>query len=350
MIVFVCALLWTVTLATGVGAQARPAAVADVIARMRADLAARNYAMAIGSGNALLESSRVLTPDQRLELWQVLAAAYYPDEPRAQQPDSALLPLDALVHMVPDVTMAPELSWPGLDSLLERTRARVFVVATRPLAEYTIARDLPAHLTVVASRPTRFRLTSVATASGATVVHDAADSVTAASLRFRSHDATGPVFNERAYELQVWAYDLLTGDSVAIVHRATATRVVRVDSLALRPAGGDVPPPLPPARTTAAGRGRSTMLVGALGLAGATVAIATGARAGEPLRSAFATDGRAFVVSGVMVAAAVTAFVVGRQRRPAGDRARVEAATTSAPAPARRDDDRVTLRLDPPER
>lgn len=390
--------------APALDAQARPPerrpapaqAQADVIARMRADFAARRFAAVIARGNALLESSRVLTNDEKLRLWEVLAAAYYPREPSAQQADSARLPLAALVRLVPDIRISPGLSWPGLDELLERTRSEMFSVAARPQEEYTIGRHTPARVTVVASRPAHFLLTTVSLATGEIFVHDSARSMTTAMLALQSHDGDMPVFQPGAYELRLSVHDVTTGDSSVIVREATVTGPPLPEpgpvpgGAPVVPAPGEAigaEPAAVPAAVPGVPRGaapavrmttvkRSTLVIGSLAFAGTAIAIATSARADEPLRSTFSADSRVYVVSAAMLGAAATALFVqrGRQRaRPrrdpppvaSDDGAGAMSAQTRAAQAARLaelraaarlsylallDEYRVTLRIRAPER
>lgn len=345
LVIAACALVAQVPAATD--------QTAGVLARMRADLSAKRYAAVITEANRLLESARVISTPQRVELWQLLAAAYYPDAPRGQMPDSARLPLVALIRLAPDIKIPREFSWAGLDQLTELTRAGSFAVVTRPLSEYTLSAQEGASgtLDVVASRPTRFFLTSVEDASGRTVVHDSSDFVTHAALHLRTHDTRGPVFTDGRYQLHVWAYDLASGDSVRIAHRVRAVR-------------SDLPPPvqgsgvpavpvvlLPnatrPAARHAAAPHRTAMLWGGLALAAATAAVAQEARPDDGIRSAFTVDARAFIVGAVMAGAAVTNFFAARGPQRGARRPTV---TLSAPRLPPTSFYRVRLLIDPPER
>lgn len=349
-----CASLLLAGVASALVAQATPDRTADVLGRMRADLSARRYTAVITQANGLLESARAISTPQRIELWQLLAAAYYPRAPQAQQPDSARLPLAALIRLAPDIKIAREFSWPGLDELTERTRAGSFAVLTRPLAEYTLGAGANGDVAAVAARRTRFLLISVDDATGRTVVHDTSAYVTAAALRLRTHDAHGPIFTNGLHHLYVWAYDLNSGDSVRIAHRVRALR-------------SDLPPPIagaavapdpvalpavvaepPPARRSVATH-RSSMLWGGLALAAATAVIAQEARPDDGLRSAFRVDARAFVVGATMAGAAVVNFFTGRTLPRSAAPAAVAIPLTPPPPPPL-DTYRVRLTVDPPER
>ena len=353
---FICALAFTSMLAAARAAQAQDAAAAtpraaETIALMRADLVAKRYVAVIERGNALLSSPRPLSRDEQMELWQVLAAAYYPPEVAAQRPDSAMLPLDALVRLAPDVKLPQSFSWPGLDSLLERSRSRVFAVVTRPVSEYAVSTTEPAYLTVVATRPARFRLTTISLASGVATVQDSTDARRDVMLRIRAHDGVRTLISPGRHELRVWAEDVSTGDTTVLVHHFTA-------SGGAPPAIAAVPAFVPPTTSTVSTARRGAIVLGGLAFAGATVAIANGARAEGALRREYRADTRALIVGAAMIGAAVTGIFLERGRsRPADEetvrraRAEYDARVTAAEAAARTRlaRYRVTLRIDPME-
>jgi hypothetical protein len=309
-----CATLLLASLAVlSMPASAQGKTEQDPLDLMREDLREKRYADVIRRGNDLLGSSRTFTVGEQVMLWQVMAAAYFPPDVMAQRPDSARLPLDALVRLAPDAELAEDLRWPGLDSLLQRSRDATFAVVARPQPEYVVSSAEPAYVTVVASRPARFRLTSISSATGVATVHDSGGATRSATLRLRAHDGTRPIFGSGDYLLQVTAIDEQTGDSVVVTRRALA----RANGNSIGPA---IPPFTPPASVRVAAMRRSTLLLGGLAFGGATIAIANGARAQEPIRSGFDADNRAMIVGGAMVAAAVTVFVLDHGRsRPAND-------------------------------
>lgn len=354
-----CAIALLAVDAVATPAQAQEAAAAgsrgrqaDPFELMKDDLREKRYAQVITRGNDLLGSSRAFSLAEQMLLWQVMAAAYYPADVSAQQPDSARLPLDALVRLAPDVMLQHALSWSGLDSLLERSRAAVFAVVARPQVEYSVSPGEPAAITVVATRPARFRLTSISSATGVAVVHDSSDASRSASLRLRAHDGLRPILTNGDHLLQVIAVDVSTGDSTVITRRARARSTGAT-------AAAPVPPFIPPSTVRVSGTRRGAMLAGGLAFAGATIAIAQGARAQEPIRSGYTADGRAMIVGAAMLGAAVTGLFLdkGRQRptddaeiaraRAAYDR-RVAAAAADARDRAARF--RVTLTVDQEDR
>lgn len=352
--VLLCASLLLVPSAAALEAQRTASPTVDILTRMRADLGAKRYAAVIAEANAILESTRSISTPERLQLWQILAAAYYPDAPDAQQPDSAQLPLAALIRFVPDIKVAREISWPGLDALTERTRAESFAAVSRPQSAYTLSQTSPGYLTVVASRPTRFRLSSVSEATSNIVVHDSSGFETTAVLQLRSHDALAPIFTDGEHQLHVWAYDSISGDSLLLSHRVLAQQrevpaanTDDAEAVFARPAEQAVPVNAPP---TVVRTHRSSMLWTGLALAAATAVIAQEARPDDGLRSAFRVDARAFAVGAAMAGAAVANFFT--RQPPAHIAPTVTVTRPAAPRASTRPFStyQVHLQIDPPVR
>jgi len=276
----------------------------DLIARVRADVNDLRYADAIRRGREVFAFATSMRPAQVIALRGAMAAAFYPDEDAAQQPDSALAHLSAIIRLAPDATLPVELRWPGLDSLFNVARSRTLAIALRPSAQDSITgADGRASLSVIASRPVRYRLRVTALPSGATVLHDTTITPDArGQLSFRAHDGRAPLFVTGEYEFAVTGVDIITGDTVTVRHLANATAATPIaavsmpvlDTTKLLPETAKAP--------------RVKMVLTSLFFAGATGAIASVARAEEPIKSAFDTDGRAIFVSVAMIGAAVGGF------------------------------------------
>lgn len=294
-------------------AQSPPAANADVdpIRQMRDDLLARRYAEVLRRGNDLLGSSRRFTPREQVQLWELMAAAYFPPDPSAQQPDSARLPLAALVRLSPEATLSPEITWPGLDSLLDLERGADFRADVEELESREATLAAPARLHASATRAARFILSTRSLATGAVVVHDSAGPSREATLRLRVHDGVQPVLATGEHEVRLVALDPRTGDSTVVLRRLRARANTSGTS-------DRIPPFIPPARVRGGSLRSGTAIAGGIAFAGATIALANGARAPEPLRSAFSSDSRALLVGGAMLGAAVASIILdrGRERPP----------------------------------
>lgn len=276
----------------------------DLIARVRADVNDLRYADAIRRGHEVFAFATSMRPAQIIALRSAMAAAFYPDEVAAQQPDSALAQLSAIIRLSPDATLPLEMRSPGLDSLFNVARSRTLAVALRPSAQDSLAgTDTRGSLSVIASRPVRYRLRVTALPSGATVLHDTTVAPDArGQLTFRAHDGRAPLFATGEYEFAVTAVDVVTGDTVTVRHLATATAATPITAA-----------PMPVLDTTkllpeTAKAPRVKMVLTSVFFAVATGAIASSARAEEPIKSAFGTDGRATLVSVAMIGAAIGGF------------------------------------------
>ncbi len=286
-----------------VGAQATPSPTDDLIARVRADVNDLRYADAIRRGREVFSFAPNMRPAQVIALRGAMAAAFYPDEVEAQQPDSALAQLTAIIQLAPDATLPVELRWSGLDSLFSVARSRTLSVAMRPAVTDSLTGvDGRAFVSVVASRPVRYRLRVHRLPSGASVLHDTTTTPDVrGQLGYRAHDGRQPLLAEGEYEFVVTAVDVATGDTASVRHNATVTGAAMVavptpvlDTTKLLPEFAKPP--------------RGKMVATSLIFAGLTGAIASAARAEEPIASAYKTDGRAIFVSVAMIGAAVGGF------------------------------------------
>lgn len=277
-----------------------PEIVDALIQRVVADVADLRYADAIGRARELLRPGAALTPAQEIRLRTALAAAFYPDEEGEQRPDSALAQFDRVVRLAPDAELPITLAWPGLDSLLARSRARTFAVLLRAAADSFEVDGSGVPLGLVVSRPALLRLETRPVGGRALARHDATlDARATATLRLRAQDRQRLLLQHGDYDLVVTALDPARGDSVQYVRRLIVTGAPPallptpvLDSTRLRPERREPRP----GRTALTG-----LLFGTV-----TLAIASGARAEEPVRSAFGVDGR----SALVAAAAVTAGVM----------------------------------------
>lgn len=272
----------------------------ELIFRVLADVADFRYGEAIERGRQLLAPGTRLTPAQEIRLRTALAAAFYPDFDGDPRPDSALAQLDRVIRLAPDAQLPITLSWPGLDSLLEVSRARTFAVVLRSDADSLGVDGTGTLLTVVASRPASLRLDTRAVGTRSLQRQDASgERVASARLRVRAHDGRQVLLARGDYDLIVTAVDPTRGDSVQSVRRI----IVDGSAPALLP-----PPVLDSARLQLERRDPHpwrTALLGA-GFAVVTAVVAEGGRAEEPVRSAFAGDSRA----GLVAIAALTAGAI----------------------------------------
>lgn len=213
-----------VAMALPAGAQSVPVSgepVDDLILRVIADLSDLRYADAIARGREVMGYARtMMSPEQASLLHAVIAAAFYPEDAPIQQPDSAITELVAAVRVKPDVALPVEISWPGLDSLLEVARSRSFaVVVQADSARVLIGPEARGGLMVQSSRPARFTLrTGLLGASSSVLQASSAEPALASVLMFRALDGSNVLLAPGEYTATVTAVDA-RGDTVRVQRR-----------------------------------------------------------------------------------------------------------------------------------
>lgn len=285
----------TAAIGTCVAALALPATMhaqnADtLLARATVALNDLNYDRALLLARQLL-TIPTLNQAQRVSALQLVSAAFYPEEDDKRHADSAMTVLRDLVRADPAAKMPRDITWRGLDSLLEVARTTTYIAGAKPESEYSlVGPEGGAVVPVTANRPSVFRLALVSP-TGATIVRDSSGPATSAQLRFRALDGNQALFQTGAHRLVLSAVDPRTGDSLVTRY------AVRVDAPPLTleplPAAFDRsvlrPERFPPARSRAYAAG--------VLLAGATIGMAVAGRAEEPVRSAFSLDVKAIAAA-----------------------------------------------------
>lgn len=162
--------------------------VDDLINRVIADVNDLRYADAIRRGNEVLTYTRTMRPAQYALLRTALAAAFYPEETVAQQPDSAIAQFVAGLKVLPDLSLPIELRWAGLDSLLAVARTRTLAVTVAMDEQALVGPDGRGSISVESSRPARFVLRTNSLGSAAVARQAATTSgATTASQIGRAH-------------------------------------------------------------------------------------------------------------------------------------------------------------------
>lgn len=288
-------------LALGVPALVRGQTAADtLLSRATVALNDLNYDRALLLSRQLL-SLPTITGAQRVAALQVFAASLYPEEAEKQHADSAMLALRQLVRADPAVKLPREITWGGLDSLLEVARATTYVARVNPEAQYVlVGPEGQASIAASANRPTVFKL-EIVSPTGATVATDSTGPTQSGALGFRALNGNRPVLETGSYSVVVTAYDPAAGDS--IVSRYTA--LVDAPALSFEAVPGPIdaamlrPERYPPSRSRA--------FAAAGLLAAGTVGMAIGMRADEPVRSAFSLDPKAIMAAVGLAAGAIWA-------------------------------------------
>lgn len=201
----------------------------ELILKVESDLSDLRYAEAIRRGRELFGFTQSFTPAQEVRLRSALAAAYYPDEPEFQRPDSAVAQFVSLLRAVPDATIPIEMRWSGLDSLFDVAAARTHAVRIEPGAPQVLVGEAGrGTVRVLASRPSRFRLRISPVAGGPARLHDSTSTAErSATLSFRALAGRNVLLAPGEYELAVVAIDPVTRDSVVL------RRTARVEGAAL---------------------------------------------------------------------------------------------------------------------
>lgn len=201
----------------------------ELILRVESDVGDLRYADAIRRGYEVFAFAQAMSPQQETRLRSAMAAAFYPDEPEFQHPDSAIVQFVAMLRAAPDAVIPIELRSSGLDSLFDVAAARTHAVRIESGPPQVLVGDAGrGTVRVLASRPSRFRLRLTPTAGGAAYVHDATTTADRrATLTYRALAGRNVLLAPGEYELAVIAVDPATGDSVVV------RRAARVDGAAL---------------------------------------------------------------------------------------------------------------------
>ncbi len=245
--------------------------VDDRITRVIADVNDLRYADAITRGREVLALHRTMRPAQEALLRSALAAAFFPEETAAQQPDSAIAQFVAGIRVQPDLTLPIELRWSGLDSLLFIARARTFAVVVSAEDQSLIGPEGRGNLSVHSSRPARFTLRTSLLGNPVQTAQDASTGAdTRATLRFRAHDGRNVLLATGEYIATIVATDPNTGDSTVVTRRLQVEGAALMlvappafDSTKLR--AEIVRPPMIRTALTALAVGTATFIIGSLG-------------------------------------------------------------------------------------
>lgn len=290
------------------GSSATISPVNDLIERATSALNNLKYDEAISLAREALAQRRIRTP-QALILNQLIAAAFFPDPAdggRDQRPDSAVTYLRRAIKLQADAPLSDVYRWAGMDSLFAQTKAQTFASSVRPSAENALTgMDGRAFVEVVSTRPAVMYLRSRSERDGAMVTHDSSSATTRARLALRAHDGVNPLFVTGDYEIRVEVRDLQTGQADTIGFPATANgappaidHIPELSPLALKP--------------ERAPRARGKGIAAGLVMGTATVLLSLYARAEEPIRSTYSSDGRARFVAFAISAGAITGGFLDR--------------------------------------
>lgn len=276
----------------------RVSPVNDMISRAKDALNNLKYADALAICREVLQFGRIRQA-QLNSVYQVMAAAFFPEERTNTQADSAVFYLGRAIKLAPDAPLAPELRWPGLDSLFNATRGNTFASVARPQTDYALTGvDGRAFIDVISTRPAIMRLQASSLRDGRVFYHDSSASSMRARLAMRAHNGAEALFLTGDYELQVIVRDVATSAVDTLRFRAMATGVPPVlDAVPTLSTSA-----LVPERSV---RTRAKGIIGGLVFGAATVALSQYVRADKPVRSSQPADNRAGLVAFSVLAGSV---------------------------------------------
>jgi hypothetical protein len=156
---------------------------------------------------------RVLTmssasPAQRLRAQMVMIAAAYPEEKADQKRTVALATLKQVLRVNYEAKMPPELSWAGLDSLVEEARKSTFgMQLTGESSQTAVGVDGSAKLHVKSNKPGLFRLIITSKANNSAVVVDSIRGIAEGEITFKTMRDEKPVFTTGDYNVMVTAFE-----------------------------------------------------------------------------------------------------------------------------------------------
>lgn len=232
--------------ATPLGAQVQQNAspIDDLLKRAQDAFNDLNYSRADSLARQVLQIGSRLSASHRTGAMLVIAAAAYPEEATAQRRAVALSTLRDLVRTNMNLRMPQELTWAGLDSLVEEARRTTFAMEVSGEGEQrAVGPDGTARLAFRGSRPARYHLTIMPANGGPAAVVDSSPVLMTGEFRFRTMRSERPVFTSGTYTVVVTGVDSASRDTITARYSATVdapaleflTIATRMDSSRLLP-------------------------------------------------------------------------------------------------------------------
>ncbi len=312
----------------GTPAQAQRSPIVDVMLRARTALNDFRFAEADSLSTLVLTAfDRQLNRQQRIEALSIAAAARFPDavEGAVQRRESALEALRQLVRLDPEIRLREDLSWSGLDVLLDEARASTFV----PRAAHVAQSSLPSGqvqnvVTGTSTLPARWTWRLTPDSGAAPVLQDSSGPALTATVPLRF------TLGEEASSIRDGSYRLLVTARNVSARTDSATWAYRVIVSAPVLERVPVPAALDPATLLpeVAPRARTRGVVAGLIAGAVTIAGTSAIRASSDLSSAVSVDSRSVMV-GVLIAlgAGTAGFLDKGQALPENAAANLQART-----------------------
>ena len=268
-----------------------------------------NYKKADSVARAVLQISSA-TPTQRVRAQLVIAASAYPDDPSAQRRAVALATLKQLVKVNYSLKLPQELTWAGLDSLLDEAKRTTFALQVTAEPQQTaVGFDGTATIHVKSNKTGLFRLVIAAKSGSGVAVVDSLVSVPEGDITFKVMRDEKPIFNSGDYTLTVTAFEPGgRGDTVTVQYtvRADAPPIVPVTV----PTNMDTTKRLKE-RT---GKSGAKSLFPALLVGGAAFALSSSVRGEGNIGTSVAADSKGAAIGGVLMISTIVAGFADRGR------------------------------------
>lgn len=305
----ILAMLVTLSLlATPAAAGAQLSPIDDLIKRATDAFNDLQYARADSIARQVLSISTI-NATQRTRAQFVIVAAAYPEEATAQHRDVALSALKLMVRSNFNLKMPTELSWPGLDALVEEAKRQTFVLDVSVDGPQTaVGPDGSAKLKMQSNRSASFKVVIVPLAGGPAAVVDSAGPAPSGEITFHTMRSEKPVFATGAYSVIVTGYDPVAKDSV------TVQRTFRADAPPLT----FVPVPTRMDSTKLlkerAGRMGAKAVLPAIIVGGAAFALSSVLRGEGDISKSVAADSKGIAIGGAMAVSTILAGFRDRGR------------------------------------
>ena len=180
-----------------------------------------NYGRADSLAHQVLAIGGKITPAQRTRALLVIAAASYPEEQSAQKRAVALATLKQIVRTNLALKLPQELTWAGLDSLVEEARRTTFGLEVGGEADQVVVGPAgTARLHVRGSKPGSYQLTIMPVTGGSAAIYDSLSAASSGEFTFSTMRAERPIFTSGDYAVIVTGVDASNHDTVTVRYTA----------------------------------------------------------------------------------------------------------------------------------
>lgn len=268
-----------------------------------------NYSRADSLAHQVLAIGVKITAAQRTRALLVIAAASYPEETGAQKRSVALATLKQIVRTNLALKFPQELTWAGLDSLVDEAKRTTFgLEVSGDTQQVVVGPEGTASLKVRGSRPGSYQLTIMPLSGGSAAIVDSLPTTSSGEFRFSAMRGERPVFTTGDWSVIVTGIDAANHDTVTVRYAA------RVDAPALEfasIASKVDSSKLLPERT---GRFGAKSIFPGLLVGGAAFALASTMRAQGNIKTKVGADSKGVAVGGVLALSTILAGFADKGR------------------------------------